>query len=432
MRRERHGMRPAGLLPLAVAFLLVSAAPILGCGKSGTRAEGDAHAEHDDDHGDEAARGPRGGRLFEGDGIRLELLIAEEGIPPEYRAYLYEENGKPLDRAEGSLHVVLDRFGGRRDSLAFRAEGDRFRSTTSVLEPHSFEAAIVLDRAGRRHQWTFTQHEGRVELSPEAVARARIQGGVATPRQIAVTVETPGEVRLNGEAVVQVHPRYAGVVRKLAIRLGDTVAKGDLIAVIQSHESLAEYEILAPIGGTVVSRDIIDGQSVDRESVIGTIADLSSVWVDFALYPQIAGRVRRGQAAVVHAAAAENGMRAPGTVSYVGPLLEQDTRVSYGRIVLPNPARRWQPGLYVTVSATVEQFHALVAVPEDAVVRTSGGPAVFRVSGASFELQPVVTGRTDRRWTEINEGLRPGDSIVVANAYLLKAELGKSEATHDH
>lgn len=414
------------------ATMLAALIALSGCGKPATSDHAEAEAGHEAGGAEEVVRGPRGGRLFEAEDLRLELLIAEEGIPPEFRAYLYDGKGRHLDRVEGSLHVTLDRFGGRRDSLGFNAEGDRFRSTASVEEPHSFAARVVLDRGGKRHEWTYAQREGRVDLSPEAIRQAGLRAAPASAREIAVTVETPGEVRLNGEAVVQVHPRYAGVVRRLAVRLGDTVKKGDLVAVVQSNESLAEYEIAAPIGGTVVSREAIDGQAVDQMSPLCTIADLSTVWVDFALYPQIAGLVRRGQAATVAMASSGNGLVARGTVSYVGPILEQDTRVSYGRIVLPNSERRWQPGLYVTVRATVEQLRARVAVPEEAIVRTSRGAGVFRASGASFELQPVVVGKSDGRWTEITEGVLPGDSVVVANAYLLKAELGKSEATHDH
>lgn len=417
--------------------LLALAMALFGCGSGGKG--GEASHEHEGEEAGEhadaeagAALGPRGGRLFEQGGLRLELLIVEDGIPPEFRVYLYDAKGKPHERVDGTLYVTLDRFGGRRDSLPFRAEGDRFRSTKTVDEPHSFDARIVLTHGGQRREWSYTQREGRVSLSPEAIERARLRVEPAGPRDIAVGVETPGEVRLNGETVVQVHPRYSGVVRRLAVRLGDTVAKGDLVAVIQSNESLADYEIMAPIGGTVVNREIVDGQSVDQGSVLCTIADISTVWVDFALYPQLAGKVRRGQEAVVRAAAAEAGLEATGTVSYVGPLLEQDTRVSYGRVVLPNARGAWQPGLYVTVTAMVERFRADVAVPENAIVRTSRGPGVFRASGQEFELQPVALGRSDGRWTEITEGLRAGDPIVTANSYLLKSELGKSEATHDH
>jgi len=86
----------------------------------------------------------------------------------------------------------------------------------------------------------------------------------------------------------------------------------------------------------------------------------------------------------------------------------------------------------VTAAIVVDRVAAAVAVPEEAIVRMRTGPAVFRARGTTFALQPVTPGRSDGTWTEIVEGLAAGDSIAVKNAFLLKAELGKSEASHDH
>jgi len=409
------------------AALAAPAMLATGC----ARTSGDDHGqeEHHAAHAEE--RGPQGGRLFDGEGMRLELLIAEDGIPPEFRAFLYDERGRRLPPSDARLAVVLERLGDRRDSLAFRPEKEFLRSVRPVEEPHSFEARVLLDWRGRRAEWTYVQHEGRVDLAPEAVQAGNIETGVAGPRPIEVRIETPGEVRLNAERVVQIRPRFPGVVQDLTHRLGDVVERGDPLAVVHSNESLTDYGIDSPMRGTIVSRDVAVGQSVDHESVLYTVADLATVWVDFALYPQLAGRVRRGQP--VHIRAGSGGsLAATGTVGYVGPLLEQDTRVSYGRAVLPNAGGRWAPGMFVTAAITVDRFQAPVAVPEESIVRTSRGPAVFRAEGTTFELQPIAPGRSDGAWTEILEGLEPGTRIVTRNAFLLKAELGKSEATHEH
>lgn len=271
----------------------------------------------------------------------------------------------------------------------------------------------------------------RVELTAHAIALAGIEVGAAQPRAIEVTVESPGEVRLNGERVMQVRPRFPGVVQQLSYRLGDAVRRGDRLAVVHSNESFTDYSINASMDGTVVSRDLGVGAAVDHENVLFTIADLSTVWVDFAIYPQHVGRIRRGQAVRVESAA-EGPHRAHGTVDYVGPLLEQDTRVSYGRVVLDNRDGRWQPGLFVTVAVAVDQGNAPVAVPDNSIVRTVAGSAVFRAFGQSFQLQHVTRGRSDGEWTEVTQGLAAGDSIVIRNAFLLKAELGKSAAGHEH
>ena len=414
-------------LYLAMAAWTFAAA---GCSRpDAPRADSHAHDEHAAEH--DVPRGPHGGRVFEADGLRLELRIHEAGVPPEFRAWVSDMNGKPVPLAGAVLTVALERFGGRRDSLGFRAESDYLRSTSTVNEPHSFVARLHLDHNGRRRSWSYEQVEGRVELQPEAVAAGGIETTVAEARDIEERIEAPGEIRLNADRVVQVRPRFAGVVRRLPRQLGDRVQAGDVLAVVHSNESLAEYEVTAPMAGTLVGRTAAVGEAVSHESILFTLADLSTVWAYFPLYPQFATRVRTGQVVRVRSQG-EEPLEVLSRVSYVGPLLEQDTRISYGRAVLENPSRRWTPGLYVTAAITVRRSRVAVAVAEAAIVRTSRGPAVFRADGSRFELQPVEIGRSDGEWTEVLAGLAAGDRYVVTNAFLLKAELGKSEATHDH
>lgn len=409
--------------------LLVGVLAVSGCARPEEQPHDEhGHAEAGDDH---VERGPHGGRLFESDGVRVELSIFEDGTSPEFRAHVTDTEGRTLATDGLTLSVALERFGGRQDSVLFRAEPEFLRSTSTVDEPHSFSARLQLRHAGRSHEWSYQQTEGRVRLSPEAIAQAGILTERAGPRQIQVRLETPGEIRLNADRVVQVRPRFPGVVRAVPRQLGDRVRAGDVLAVVHSNESLAEYEIAAPLTGTIVARNAAVGEAVQHESILFTLADLSTVWAYFPLYPQFAMKVRMGQNVRIRGQGSD-GPLADGHVGYVGPLLEQDTRISYGRAVLDNASGRWTPGLYVNASITVENVRANVAVPEAAIVRTSRGPAVFRAEGDEFELQPVVTGRTDGEWTEIVTGLRPDDRYVRTQAFLLKAELGKSEAAHDH
>ena len=323
----------------AVATLLLAMSN--GCARPA--AESTGHHEHDEheesgEHAESVERGPHGGRLFKDGSLQVELRIEESGIPPEFRAELFDAKGRGLSTEGTRMSVVLERFGGRRDSLAFRAEGDRLRSVRSVEEPHSYKARVLVERGGQRHEWSYEQHEGRVELSPEAVTQAAIQTAMAGPRRIEVRIATPGEVRLNAERLLQVRPRFPGVAEKLSKRLGDSVQSGDLLAVVLSNESLSEYEIRASMAGTVVARDVAVGQSVNHESVLYTIADLSTVWVDFALYPQIAGQVRRGQAVHIRGEGSDS-VSAEGTAE----LRRSAARAGHARLVRPRraPESRW-------------------------------------------------------------------------------------------
>lgn len=423
-------MKQASWLIAVVLGIAVSC--VIGCSQESADTHGhDGDDAHHDDHEEDIARGPHGGRLFAQGDMQLELRIEEEDGPPTFLAYLYDANGVQRPPDDATMQVTLDRFAGRRDVIPFTPVGNHLRGEGVVREPHSFEVELDLQHQGQRFQWRYEQVEFRVELSPEAVARAAIDVAPAGPAHIDVRVEAPGEVRLNGERMLIVRPRFAGVVTDMRKRLGDAVQQHETLALIHSNESLTEYSIKAPMTGRIVARNGMVGAAVNNESVLYTLADLSSVWVDFAIYPQHVGIIREGQPVTIMSATRPD-LAAEGEVAYVGPLLEQETRVSHGRVVLPNPGGNWQPGLYTTVSAVVDHAEVAVAVPDEAIIRSKFGPAVFLADGSVFELQPVVPGRTDGETTEITNGLDAGALVVVTNAFLLKAELGRSEATHDH
>jgi len=275
------------------------------------------------------------------------------------------------------------------------------------------------------------EEEGVVELSEAAVANARLAVAPAGPATIATVVEAPGEIHLNAERVLEIRPRFPGVVRELRTRVGDVVRAGDVVAVVQSNESLADYQVTASMGGTVIARPVVTGSAVSHETGLMTIADLSTVWADFAIYPQWVGRIRAGLEAEIVAQNRPE-LAARGAIRYVGPLLEQDTRVSSARVVVENSRGDWTPGLFVTARVAVDRARVAVAVPDEALVRLPEGPAVFVAEGLRFTARHVVTGRSDGRRTEVVSGLAAGDSVVVANAFILRSELSKGEAGHEH
>jgi len=269
-----------------------------------------------------------------------------------------------------------------------------------------------------------------VVLSDEAVRTAGIAVDSVGPRPIGVVVELPGEIKLDAEQSVEVRPSYPGRILRLHAGLGAFVRKGQPLVAIYSNESLSEYTIEAPMTGTVVGRPVNPGAAVDPGSVIYTLADLSSVWLDFPIYVRYLGSIRRGQTVLVRAEESP-GASATGSISYIGPMLDAETRATFGRAVLPNADRRWQPGRLVTASVILERVTVPIAVPEEAIVREGSGAAVFRATPQGFELQPVTPGRSDGVMTEILSGLEPGARVATRNAFLLKAELEKEAGGHE-
>ncbi|MEZ5444660.1 MAG: efflux RND transporter periplasmic adaptor subunit [Gammaproteobacteria bacterium] len=449
----------------------------------------------------ETAKGPHGGRYFEDGAFALELTIYEEGVPPQFRAYLYE-NGQPTPPASERLTVTLTRLGAAPQVFNFRAEGDYLVGDPVVEEPHSFEVAIAVERGGRTHHWSYAQTEARVELSDDALASAGIVLETAGPASIRSTLHLPGEIQFNMDRFVHVVPRVDGVVIDAPVVSGQQVRQGDVLLVIESQQlaelrselaaarkrrdmaslahdrekklwqerispeqdylaakqalaeaniasesarqrlevlgvtgsetgrSLTRYEIRAPIGGLVVEKNVALGEAISQEMTLFKIADVSTVWAEIMANVQSLNSLRTGQAATVKA----NGLdlQATGTVSYIGALLGEQTRTAKARITLDNPDGRWRPGMFVTVDVTAEEVQVPVAVSVDALQTVRDWTVVFGRYGTFLEARPVELGRSDGSVVEVLKGFNAGERYAAKNSFVIKAELGKAGASHDH
>jgi len=266
---------------------------------------------------------------------------------------------------------------------------------------------------------------GIVVLDAKGAEEAGIVTSPAGPAPIDVVLQFPGKVRFDPAHMLEVKPRFAGVVRSLKKDLGQAVARNETVALVESNESLTSYAVASAIAGHVIACPASPGQTVTQETVLYTIADLSTVWIDFAVYPNQLARVHRGEPAVVTAQSG-GGPGQSGAVDYIGPSLEEGAGVSVGRVILAN-AGRWEPGLFVNVAVVVDHVNATVTVPEEAILRTNEGPAVFVGQGTRYTLKLLQVGRSDGHMTEIVSGLEPGSPVVVKNAFTLRSELEKSK-----
>ena len=94
--------------------------------------------------------------------------------------------------------------------------------------------------------------EGHVELKPEALKNANLKIEEAAGAKIQTLLPLYGKITGNEETLAHVQPRFAGVVKDVRKRLGDPVAKGDVLAVVESNDSLRSYEIKSEVTGTVI------------------------------------------------------------------------------------------------------------------------------------------------------------------------------------
>ena len=269
----------------------------------------------------------------------------------------------------------------------------------------------------------------RVSVGPEQRARLGIAVAQAGPGTIDTFIQLPGEVRPNGDTVAHIVPRYPGIVREVRKNVGDVVRAGELLAVIESSESLASYQLTTAIDGTVIEKHLTRGEAIDREKGAFVVADLRNVWVDLAVYQKDLAKVLRGQ--MVRISAGKEIPPAEGPISYVTPTVDPPTRTATARVVLPNDDGRWRPGMFVTarVLAPVE---AQLVVPLSAIQTYEGNSVVFVETPEGFEPRPVILGTRGETQVAVLTGLEPGQTYAATNSFLLKAELGKGEAEHDH
>jgi membrane fusion protein, heavy metal efflux system len=277
-----------------------------------------------------------------------------------------------------------------------------------------------------------TEGEGHGHEKPrfrvEDFERSGVQVVVAAAGTVDVGFDLPGEVRPDGDRLAHLAPRFPGIVREVRKRAGDTVRAGEVLAVVES-ETLALFELKAAFDGIVVDRHVAPGEAVDRERPAFIVADLSTVWVDIHVYQSALPELRLGQP--VRIAAAAGPAAAEGHVSYIAPVVDQATRTAGARVVLPNPEGTWRPGLFVTVTV-LNPVEAPVVVARKAIHTFEDASVVFVVDGDHFEPRRVVLGRKGRAKVEIAAGLSPGDRFAEEGSFLVKAELGKSAAGHEH
>ncbi len=197
-----------------------------------------------------------------------------------------------------------------------------------------------------------------------------------------------------------------------------------------SEKNLARYELRAPIAGIIIDKAVAMGETVTENKTVYVLADISTVWAAVKVFPSDLSRVHVGQKATIRADAMN--LQQQGSVIYLTTLLDNVTRTAIARVELDNREEKWRPGMFVKADLLTEAIEVPVAVSLDAVQTLRDSPVVFGRYGDYLEMRPLSLGLSDDRWVEVVEGLSAGEQYATGNSYAIKAELGKSGASHDH
>ncbi len=319
---------------------------------------------------------------------------------------------------------------------------------------------------------------GVVKLAPDQISAAGIDVAEVGKGAVARRIVVPGTITIHADRIARISVKLSATVAELRKKIGDSVARDEVLAVLESREvadaksdylaarltnelqqdlfkmklditrqklialgvddqeiaglpTLAErllprQDVRSPIAGRVVERKVDLGTAVGRDNLeteLFVVADLDRVWVDLAVSPTDLPSIKEGQAVVI--ASRSVPQKAEGRVIFISPLLDKETRTARVVAEIDNADGRWRPGSFVSATLATDERPAAIVVPVAAVQSIGGEKVVFRRTPEGFQMRPIVTGRSDERWTEVTGGLQAGEPIAVSNTFLLKSELMK-------
>lgn len=386
----------------------------------------------------------------------------------------------------------------------------KLRQLAGLSVPTGVAAQAAVAPAGRADSHGADTHaaEGKIAMTAEQITAANIQVAMVGGGVLVSRVAVPGVLSANADRLARVTARVGGTIAEVRKRLGEPVAAGDVLAVIESRDiadakgefltasraahlasvtfaresrlwtqrispeqdflqargadeearvrldlarqrlstlglsdaeivdlprqpvaALRRLELRAPIAGRVIARAAVLGAAVAADTELFSVADLTTVWVEMAIPPRDLLMAREGQRVSI---TGEGDARGDGKIVFLSPVLDAETRSARAVAEIDNADGAWRPGAFVTAQLATDEQAVDILIPRSAVQELEGERVVFVRTAEGFEKREVAFGREDAAALEVIFGLDTGAEIAVGNAFVLRAELGKSEATHNH
>lgn len=385
------------------------------------------HGGHGASSDPEMVKGPHGGRLLTDGDFTLELAIFETGVPPEFRVWAMKDS-QPIAPERLDLNIRLTRLGGRVDDIGFSVHGDALRGDTVIYEPHSFVVSIRAQYQDQVHEWQYDNFEGRTRIETAVAEALGIETAIAGPSVIHEALNVYGRVTPTTQGISQLSARFPGLVKSVRVSIGETVSKGQVLATVESNESLNQYQVRAPIAGVVTERNINPGEQTDSRPLF-TIVDTSTVRIELDLFPSDRQRVKVG--APVSMVMASNDIHVEGRIDSINVVTEANQSVK-ARVVVDNRTAMLLPGDFVTARIQVAEHTVPLAVKRTGLQAFRDFTVVYAQIEDTYEVRMLELGRQDGEWIEVLGGLEPGTRYVSENSYVIKADIEKSGASHDH
>ena len=267
--------------------------------------------------------------------------------------------------------------------------------------------------------------EGISKINDSMAKRVGVETANLSSKILNQTIPVYGATTIGAEQLFQVGARYNGVIKTINFTVGDNVKKGNLLAVIESNESLNTYKITSPISGVVLQRNGNVG-GITQNTSLFEIVNFDTLWAEFKVFTNQYNQIKVGQHVdIMHGEQTFNS-----TITNIIP--SKDQPYVLARVRLDNTALNLTSGQLLKGSIRVSQFEVDLAVEKIALQELGGRIGVFLKEGEEYEFTPLVLGRSDNYYIEVVDGLNKNSEYVNKNSYLIKADILKSEIEDDH
>ena len=295
--------------------------------------------------------------------------------------------------------------------------------TLVIASAHS-QMAFASDKHGHGEE-ALHKENGHIEISVQQAQAVGIENSTATSGQIKQTLTVYGQVVLGDNAISHVKARFPGLITKLAVNVGDNVNAGDVILEIESSDSLQRYTVSAPISGVITKRFANVGE-VASDNVLLTIADYGQLWVQYKIFASQSHLIAKGQSVRVSSEFSS----AQSKINYL--LANQVQPFSIARVPLDNSQGQWSAGQMLVGEIVTSHHTAALIIDNRALQEIDGEQVIFVTNAGGYQTRHITLGQSDGQFSQVLAGLKAGEQYAVNNSYLLKADLGKSSASHAH
>lgn len=270
------------------------------------------------------------------------------------------------------------------------------------------------------------EHNEGTIITHEMAKRLNISTTIATSGTVKTTQTLYGKTVIDASKISHIQARFTGLITQVNVNIGDTVKAGQALAEIESNESLKRYTIRAPFAGLIEARHANPGELATTNPIL-TLVGSHALIAELKVFPRQRPAIKMNQSVVI----AADTLRMQGTIAHFIHI-DEEPNILIARVPLVKTDRAWIPGMLVKGNVVTGEIHAEIIVDNRALQPYENATVVFVKEGTRYEPRPVTLGKTDGTFTQVLSGLHTGDTYVVENSYLIKADIEKSGAAHSH